>query len=195
MQKHSQHNKDERTQFFRKIYLSLYSKGLWKDYERVIVWEASWRLNKDCNTLTPTPLAIAAFLSHSPGLLNRRPGGPALRSLVLTARTRTLTSNSDLQLIIFLSNPGYISNWHPPASCERHNSHSILPVDSQGYPPISWTGCTCYLHWCISHLTFRPGRRLVCYNVKICIHTYIYLCVCIYIYIYIHFEIHLNRFY
>ena len=28
MQKHIQHNKDERTQFFRKIYLSLYSKGL-----------------------------------------------------------------------------------------------------------------------------------------------------------------------
>ena len=31
MQKHSQHNIDGRTQFFRKIYLSLYSK--W--YERV----------------------------------------------------------------------------------------------------------------------------------------------------------------
>ena len=32
MQKHIQHNKDERTQFFRKIYLSLYSKGLRKGY-------------------------------------------------------------------------------------------------------------------------------------------------------------------
>ena len=32
MQKHSQHNKDERTHFFRKIYLSLYSKGLRKGY-------------------------------------------------------------------------------------------------------------------------------------------------------------------
>ena len=31
MQKHIQHNKDERTQFFRKIYLSLYLKG----FERV----------------------------------------------------------------------------------------------------------------------------------------------------------------
>ena len=28
MQKHIEHNNDERTQFFRKIYLSLYSKGV-----------------------------------------------------------------------------------------------------------------------------------------------------------------------
>ena len=41
MQKHSQHNEDERTLFFRKIYISFYSKGLQKGYERVIVWEAS----------------------------------------------------------------------------------------------------------------------------------------------------------
>ena len=41
-----------------------------KGYERVIVWESSWRLNKDCNILTPTLLAIAAFLSRSPGLFN-----------------------------------------------------------------------------------------------------------------------------
>ena len=38
------------TQFFRKIYLSLYLKGLRKGY----VWEVSRRLNKDCNILTPS---------------------------------------------------------------------------------------------------------------------------------------------
>ena len=32
MQKHNQHNNDEWTQFFRKIFLSLYSKGLRKGY-------------------------------------------------------------------------------------------------------------------------------------------------------------------
>ena len=53
----------------------------------------SWRPNKDCNILTPTLLAITAFLSCSPGLLNRGPGGPALsRELVHTARTGTLSS-------------------------------------------------------------------------------------------------------
>ena len=75
LQKHSQHNKDERTQFFRKIYLSLYSKGLRKGYQSIIEWEVSRRLNKDCNILNPPPhthklLAIAAFHSRSSGLLN-----------------------------------------------------------------------------------------------------------------------------
>ena len=38
----------------------------------------SWWPNKDCNILTPTLLAITVFLSRSPGLLNRGPGGAAL---------------------------------------------------------------------------------------------------------------------
>ena len=42
------------------------------------MWEVSWRLNKDSNILTPlTLLAITAFLSRSPDLLNKGPGGPA----------------------------------------------------------------------------------------------------------------------
>ena len=32
---------------------------------------------QNCNILTPTLMAITAFLSRSPGLLNRGPGGPA----------------------------------------------------------------------------------------------------------------------
>ena len=32
---------------------------------------------QNCNILTPTLMTITAFLSHSPGLLNRGPGGPA----------------------------------------------------------------------------------------------------------------------
>ena len=40
--------------------------------------------------------------------------------------------------------------------------HSIQPVDSQGYLLISSTGCTCYLHRCISHLTAWSGRRSIC---------------------------------
>ena len=148
MQKHIQHNKDERTQFFRKIYLSRY----WKH----CVWEVSWRLNKDCNILTPTLLAIAAFLSCSPGLLNRGPGGPSSAGTWFSFR-HLLSNWSELPVA-----GGYIIIWHPPTSCERHNPHSIQPFDSQGYPLISSTGCTCYLHRCISHLTARPGRRSIC---------------------------------
>ena len=60
-----------------------------KSYERVYVWKVSWRLNKDCKILTPTLLAIAAFLSRSPGLFNRGPRGPAsARTLYFAYRGR-----------------------------------------------------------------------------------------------------------
>ena len=39
--------------------------------------ERELETEQNCNILTPTLLAITAFLSRSPGLLNRRPGGPA----------------------------------------------------------------------------------------------------------------------
>ena len=81
-------------QFFRKIYLSPYSKGLRKGY-RV---KSESETEQNCNILTP----------RSPGLLNRGPGGQPLLGLVLTPRTGTLTSLSNLQLPDFLSHPGYI---------------------------------------------------------------------------------------
>ena len=40
--------------------------------------ERELETEQNCNILTPTLLAITAFLSRSLGLLNRRPGGPAL---------------------------------------------------------------------------------------------------------------------
>ena len=39
--------------------------------------ERELETEQNCNILTPTLLAITAFLSRSPGLLNRGPGGPA----------------------------------------------------------------------------------------------------------------------
>ena len=88
MQKHIQHNKDVRTQFFRKIYLTFYLKGY--------VWEVSWRLNKDSKILPPSvPLAIAVLLFRFPGLLNRGPGGPAS---LLRACSHSLMWNTDFKL-------------------------------------------------------------------------------------------------
>ena len=52
----------------RKIYLSPYLEGV--DCERELETE------QNCNILAPTILAITAFLSRSPGLLNQGPGGP-----------------------------------------------------------------------------------------------------------------------
>ena len=60
--------------------------------------------------------------------------------------------------------PGLYNYLTPTCFLWRHNLHSVQPIDSQGYPPISLTGCTCYLHRCISHLTARPGRRSICYH-------------------------------
>ena len=58
----------------------------------------SWRLNKDCNILTPPIfLAITAFLSRSPGLLNREPGGPA--SLLRAGSHSSILSPTDLNFL------------------------------------------------------------------------------------------------
>ena len=72
------HNKDERTQFFRKIYLSLYSK-VRNGYERFYRVRGELETEQRLQHIDPAPtlLAITAFPSRSPGLLNRRPGGPA----------------------------------------------------------------------------------------------------------------------
>ena len=77
---------------------------------------------------------------------------PLCWELVPTARSGTLTSSSELQLPEFLSQP-VISLFYV---------RSIQPVDSQGYLLISSTGCTCYLHQCISHLTAWTDRRSIC---------------------------------
>ena len=136
MQKHIQHNNDERTQFFRKIYLSLYLKGL--------CVRGSWRPNKDCNILTPQLSWLSQpFFPVLMGCSTRGLGGSLCWDIVLIPA-------SSLQLIWTSCRRGDIIIWRSPTSCERHNSHSIQPLDSQGRLLISSTGCTCYLHWCIS---------------------------------------------
>ena len=107
---------------------------------------------------------IAALLSCSAGLLNRVPGGPALCwDLVLAPRTAT----TDFKLWSPTSwlpvAPGLYHCLTPICFLWRHNSHSIQPVESQGFLLISSTGCTCYLHMCISYLTAWPGRRSIFY--------------------------------
>ena len=106
---------------------------------------------QNCNILTPTLMAIIAFLSRSPGLLNRGPGDPAslghgphssIFSPTATAQSEVMRVPSagcwfSLQHLIsnWLTSclhPGYIIVPHPP-SCERHKSHTIQPIHGQGY--------------------------------------------------------------
>ena len=155
IQKHIQRNKDERTQFFRKIYLSLYLKGFERFTKGIICerWVGDWTELQHNDT--PTLQATAVFLSRYPGLLDRGPGGPA------SAGTWFSFQHHHLQLIWTSCRRGYIIIWHPPTSCERYNSHSIQPFDSQGCPLISSTGCTCCLHRCISSFDSLAGVNML----------------------------------
>ena len=69
------HNKDERHSSLEK-YTSHF-------IERVVC-ERELETEQNCNILTPTLLAITAFLSRSPRLLNRGPGAQSLWVLVFS---------------------------------------------------------------------------------------------------------------
>ena len=106
----------------------------------------------------PASPAITAFLSRSPGCST---GGLGAQPLLGHGSHSSIFTRTDLN-----SNccRGYIIIWHPPTSCERHNSHSIQPFDSQGCPLISSTGCTCYLHrWIFSFDCLAGVNMLPCF--------------------------------
>ena len=128
-------------------------------FER-IVCERELETEQNCNILTPPNSSGYNSISF-PFSWAAQPGawGPSL------CWDMVLIPPSSLQLIWTSCRQGYIIIWRPPTSCKRLNSHLIQPVDSQGYPPISLTGYTCYLHRCISHLTARSGRRSIFNNI------------------------------
>ena len=110
---------------------------------------------QNCNILTPTLMAITAFLSRFPGLLNLEPGGPASLGHVPHS---SIFSPTDLNFNCsigglrapsagwWFSLPHFISNWLNFQCIELLNnltptllpvsvtiSHSIQPVHGQGY--------------------------------------------------------------
>ena len=89
-------NNDKWTHFFRKIYLSLYSKWLRKGY----VWEVSWRLNKDCNILTPSSSVFSStsfllYWAAQLGTLRALPSAESWFSL-----PRTVTTPNQLNFLL-----------------------------------------------------------------------------------------------
>ena len=132
MQKHIQYNKDERTRFFRKIYLSLYWKGC--------VQDANWRLNKDCNILTPpAPPAITVRLFRSPRLLNQ----PLCWELVPTARTGTLTSKLWTPTAWLTVSPGLYHCFTPTQF--NPSTVKVIPWSLRRDAPFIYTGA--FLIW------------------------------------------------
>ena len=147
----------------------------------------SWRLNKDCNILTsPAPPDIAVCLSRSPGLLNRRPGAQLSAESWFSLLDpehcfKTLISNCNCSIGelrspsagCWFSLSHLISNWltsclHPGYIIVRHHLLLVSVTNRTQFNPstvkvISWyssTGCTCYLHRCISYFDSLAGLEV-----------------------------------
>ena len=103
----------------------------------------SWRPNKDCNILTPTLLAITISFPFS----------WAAQSWFPLLKLEHWVQNSDLQLIWTSRQQGYIIVLCPLNSTrwQLRPSPDLL---------ISSTGCTCYLHRCISSFDSLAGSEV-----------------------------------
>ena len=103
-------------------------------------WVGDWTKTATC--WPPVPLSLAAFLSHSAGLLNRGPWGPSsLLGLVLTASN----CNNWLQTNWTSCHTGLYHCLAPTCFLWASHLHWIQPAHSQGYPLKSSTGCICSL--------------------------------------------------
>ena len=162
MQKHIQHNKDERISVLSKnIPLTLFER-VRKGYERYYLWEVSWRLNRSATYWSPNSSGYGSI--SFPFSWAAQPGAwrPSL------CWDMVLIPASSLQLIWTSCCRVYNNNLTPTYFLRASHLYSIQPTHRQSrLSPdllISLTGCTCYLHRCISHLTAQPGRRSICYR-------------------------------
>ena len=139
-----------------------------------VVCERELETKQNCNILTPTLMAITAFLSRSTGLLNRGPGGSAsagtcshssIFSPIPTAQSGVLRAPS---VVCWFSLQHPISNWltsclHPgymivlrPLNSTRRQSRSpLISWYLRPDAPVIYTGAFLLL-------TAWPGRRLIC---------------------------------
>ena len=135
-----------------------------------IVCERELETEQNCNILTLTLRAITAFLSRSPRLITRRPGGPASlehgphSSIFSPTATAQLGAWGPPSVGCWFSLPHLIPNWLNFLCTELYNnltptllpasvtiSHSIQHVHGQGYILI-------FLNW--MHLLFTQVHFL-----------------------------------
>ena len=118
---------------------------------------------QNCSILTPTLMAITAFLSPSPGLLNRGPGAPASLGHVPHSSIFSPTDRTSCA-------PSYIIIWRPLFFLRASQFRTQFNPSTDKV--ISWyssTGCTCYLHRCISYFDSLAGVSML----------YVCVCVCV----------------
>ena len=135
MQKHIQHNKDERTQFFRKIYLSFYLEGFKRVTKGIICERLQQHFFPVLLGCSTEGLEAQLWLGHGSHSSIFSPTG-----------------------LNFLS-PGLYNNLTSTYFLRASHLYSIQPVDCQGYPlnpwylrpdaPVVYTG---------TFLIWQPGR-------------------------------------
>ena len=141
MQKHSQHNNDERTQFYRKIYLSHFIR---KGCERVM---CELETEQNCNILTSSSSGYSSTsFSFS---WAAQPG--TLRAVSPQSGAGSHTGIPSPKLWVQLTEPpvapGYIIVRRPPASCGRHictqpnpSTVKVIPWYFRPDAPVIYTG-------------------------------------------------------
>ena len=126
-------------------------------------------------------MSVTTFLSRSPGLLKRGPGGPVSlehvpHSSIFSPTDLNFNSSirgpeGSLCWVLVFSTASYLQlqlNYAPsymivgrtPSSYGRHKSHSF---NSSTVKVIFWyssTGSTGYLHWCISYFDSPAGSEV-----------------------------------
>ena len=125
--------------------------------------ERELKTQQNCNILTPALLAITAFLSRSPELLNRGPGGPASLGAGFLYR--------------IFSPTGLIPNWLNFLSTELYNRSTstfflwvsqialIQPIHGQGYTLLFLDRM--HLLFTLVHFLFwQPGRVVGQYTTR-----------------------------
>ena len=132
-----------------------------------VVYERELETEQNCNILTRTLMAITAFLTRSPGLLN---WGPSL----IPASSLQLIWGSELHLLNRVS-------WGPPLLGAGSLYSILYPTNSnfqctelyycftstqfnlstvKVIPLRPSTGCSCYLHRCISYFYSSAGVNM-----------------------------------
>ena len=109
---------------------------------------------QNCNILTLTLMAITAFLSRSPSLINRGPGGPASLGYVPHSSIFSPTDWTSCRR-------GYMIIRRPLFFLRA--SQFRTQFNPATVKVISWyssTGCTCYLH--ISYFNSLAGSEAIC---------------------------------
>ena len=117
----------------------------------------NWRPNRTATYSPPPLLRSSAFLSRSPGLLNRVHGVQPLWVLVFSTASPTAWISCALSFIIVQ---------RPLPSCGRHNFALIQPVHGQGYNILIFLDRMhmLFIQVHFQFITVQPGRSSICNN-------------------------------